>query len=209
MRWGWLTLAIWCLVVASASAESNTADAVLGGFRTAHFGMDQAAVDAAIAADFQLPASAIKTGTNPVQRTEDTAIIVPALAPGVGRARIDYIFGYKSHHLAQINIVWATAVDQTNTASSLLAAAQQLQEYFTRERFAPGKAAINLGLPDGTLVVFRGTDDYGHAVLVALSGPATKPDKNKHVTVTPAVLSMIYAADPTHPDVYQLPNGAF
>jgi hypothetical protein len=201
--------AFWC-VAAGAFADPAPPDAVISGFRTAHFGMDQAAVEAAIAADFHLPASAIKTGLNPVQQTGDIAITVPALAPGAGKARIDYVFGYKSRRLVEINIAWATAVDPANTAPTLLAAAQQLQAYFTtRETFPPGKAATNLVMADGTILAFRGMDSNGHAVLVALSGPASKPDANKHVTMVPALLSMVYASDPAHPDVFQLPNGAF
>lgn len=181
----------------------------IGGFRSAHFGMDESSVRHAIESDFKLGFGDIVAGTDMVQQTNDLSVTVPGLLPGAGRARVDYVFGYQSHQLIEVNVSWAETADPANAPPALLRAGSTLQAYFEGENFPPGSAAVNMALPDGTMLLFRGTDVGGHAVLLTLSGPISKPGKDGHVTMTPALLSLVYAANPANPDVFKLPSGAF
>ena len=90
--------------------------ATIDGFRSAHFGMSEADIRKAIKHDFALSGSSVQTGVNPLQRTQMINIAVPDLVPGSGKATINYIFGYTSQRLIEINVTWATAADPAMTA---------------------------------------------------------------------------------------------
>ncbi len=55
-------------------------------------------------------------------------------------------------------------------------------------------------LANGSLLMFRGTDPAGHTVVLVLSRPVRRDPKDHKAQVTPAVLSLVYAIDPAHPD---------
>jgi hypothetical protein len=84
-----------------------------------------------------------------------------------------------------------------------------LQNYFLGEPFAPGSITGSALLTNGNLLLFRGTDSAGHAVAVFISGPATHDATGNKTNITPAELTVAYAADPMHPDVFKIPPGAF
>jgi hypothetical protein len=187
--------------------------ASIDGFRSAHFGMDEAQVRGAIATDFRLSSTAIHAAQNPVQRTDVFGITVPNLITGAGKATVDYIFGYQSHKLTEVNIAWTTSGDPANAAQALVHTGTVLQSYFEGEGFPAGKSAADAFLPGGAILLFRGTDAAGHAVVLTLAGPLHKDaqdaTKGHQLTMTPAALTLAYAQDPTHPDVFQPPKGAF
>ncbi len=195
-----------------ASAMQATATARIDGFRSAHFGTSEAAVRAAIAADFHLSGTSVRAGESAVQRTEVLGIHVANLMPGGGIAQIDYIFGYRSHTLMEVNILWSAATDPQTTPARLVATATALQAYFARQGFAPGKTVWNMLLPDGNVLVFRARDADGHAVVLVLSGKrVTAPagiSTTHRETLTPTALTLAYAADPARPDVFTLRKGS-
>ena len=198
---------------APAQSQPGPAAASIDGFRSAHFGMDEAQVRGAIATDFKLSGAAIQAVQNPVQRTDVLGITVPNLIAGAGKATVDYIFGYKSHKLTEVNIAWTTSGDPANAAEALVHTGTVLQSYFEGEGFPAGKTAADAILPGGAILLFRGTDAAGHVVVLALAGPLHKDAKDTakghQLTMTPAALTLAYAEDPTHPDVFQPPKGAF
>jgi hypothetical protein len=200
-------------VAAAASTQAPPPAPVtpvsIDGFRSAHFGMDESAVRRAIGADFRLSGAAIKSGTNPVQRTELLSVTVSGLVQGAGKAVVDYVFGYKSHDLIEVNVAWTTELDPANTPSVLLHTSATLQSYFQNEEFPAGQSISNRVLPNGSILLFRGTDAEGHTVLMALTGPISKPDKNHHVVMQPADLALAYSENPEHPDVFRLARGSF
>ena len=186
--------------------------ASVDGFRSAHFGMAEADVRKAIETDFKLSGSAIRSGENPLQRTKVLSITVPGLVPDSGKAAVDYVFGYKSQRLVEVNISWSAASDPSNVPAMLLRTGATLQTYFQGEGFPANQTAVNAVLANGSILLFRGTDMTGHAVVLILAGPLSRPDKTdktRRIQMTPAVVSLAYAADPEHPDVFQLQKGAF
>ena len=46
-------------------------------------------------------------------------------------------------------------------------------------------------------------------VVLILSGPVHQDAKEHKAVMTPTVLSLVYAADAAHPDVFRLQKGAF
>jgi hypothetical protein len=191
-------------------AQTQTAGAAVSidGFRNATFGMSQAQVRAVIASDFKLPESAVKQSTNDTQRTTLLSISVPDLLPSGGTASVSYIFGYQTHKLIEVNVLWSRATDPKMTATMLYQNGLSLQQYFAGAGFAPDRSAGNIATPDGILL-FRATDPSGNAVLLILSGAVKKDPKSDKATLDPAALTLAYAANPLHPDIYSLPKGSF
>jgi len=64
-------------------------------------------------------------------------------------------------------------------------------------------------LTNGNLLLFRASDSAGHGVALFISGPATHDAASNKTNITPADLTVAYAADPMHPDVFKVPPGAF
>ncbi|HTU55873.1 MAG TPA: hypothetical protein VMF62_18065 [Acetobacteraceae bacterium] len=185
------------------------ASARIAGFRSARFGMSESAVRAAIAADFRLSGTAVQAGENPVQRTGLLRIRVAGLIPGGGTAQVDYIFGYRSHTLMEVNILWSAGTDPGLAPAQLVANGAALQAYFQREGFAADRTVRNAVLPDGNVLLFRTQDAEGHAVVLILAGKRAKGANDQSSRLTPTALTLAYAADPAHPDVFELKNGAF
>ncbi len=195
---------------ATPAAPAPAPPAVVDGFRSAHFGMAETEVRKAIDADFKQSGSAVKVSSNSVERTRALSVTVPDLVPDSGKAVIDYVLGYKTQRLIRVNVTWTTAGDSGNKPDTLVHTGLQLQEYFQSEAFPPGKAVANMVAANGAAVVFfRGTDAAGHLVDLVLTGPVHQDTKEHKAQMTPATLSLVYAADPEHPDVFRLQKGLF
>lgn len=192
----------------ATSAAATKSEPSIGGFRSANFGMTEAEVRAAIAQDFHLAPAAVRAGENPVQRTTVLSAHVADLVPGGGTAIVSYIFGYQSHRLIEVNIVWSKQTDPALTPERLATIGATLQSYFAGESFPPESRATGIPVRDG-LLLFRATDAAGHAVVLILSGRTVKDQKTGRTSLTPTTLSVAYAADAAHPDVFTLKKGSF
>jgi hypothetical protein len=195
-------------VPAADQTQPASTGTPITGFRNAQFGMTQAQVLAAIESEFKVPASAVKQGVNNLQRTNVMNVAVPDLLPGGGTATVSYIFGYQTHKLIEINILWSQATDPKITPAILYENGESLQQYFAGAGYAPDRSTGNIAVPDGILL-FRTTDLTGNAIVLTLSGIVKKDPKSDKATLDPTALALAYAADPLHPDVFQLPKGSF
>jgi hypothetical protein len=199
--------------VPAASPSTPAAPAAppvsIDGFRSAHFGMNEAELRKAIDADFKLSGSAVHASDNPVERTHVLSVTVPELVPDSGKAAVDYVLGYKTKRLIEVHVTWSAAGDPANKPDTLLHTGATLQGYFQAEVFPAGQAVANAMLSDGGVLMFRGTDPAGHTVVLLLRGPVKQDDKDHNAQMTPTVLSLVYAVDPAHPDVFRLQKGAF
>ncbi len=193
---------------AVAAGATAAAGPVISGFRTAKFGMSEADVHNAIIADFKVSATGITKSQNQLQRTDVLSVQVPNLVPQGGVATASYVFGYQSHKLIQVNIIWSPEIDPKTTPMMLYQDGESLQQYFAGEGFPPGRSTGNIATPNGVLL-FRATDSAGNAVLLILSGNLKKNQKDNTSALAPTTLTLAYAADVLHPDVFQLPKGAF
>ena len=85
--------------------SAQTAEpAIIDGYRSAHFGMNEAEVKKAIKADFSVddPAKAL----NETERTAALLVRGKTLVPDSPPATVSYIFGATTAKLIQVNVVW-------------------------------------------------------------------------------------------------------
>ncbi len=177
------------------------------GFRSARFGMSEAEVRKAIAADFKLDDKAITRETNPLERTTILAATVADLLPGAGPGRITYIFGFTKHQLIQVNVLW-TAPKKEGAANSLGAPGATLRNYFLGYSFKPESAVRDKALPDGSVLLFQGADEKGRAVAL-VTGEGVIEDARSKTNEAQWYLRLSYVEDPANPDVYRLKPGSF
>lgn len=196
-------------VMAIAQPVADTHRVV--GFRSAHFGMDEAQVRSAIAQDFKSAADGMSMLKNPAENTEVLLLRVAELEPGPGPASISYIFGAKSRRLMHVNVVWKTGETPSDEARNKIAAAgMQLTNYFLGLSWKPGASAS--GLPDGSngLILFAGLDPNNAGVEVRVSGVATyDAEKVSSKAEGAAQLVLSYVADIKNPDIATIKPGAF
>jgi len=194
--------------IATTPADDTAAGPAIDGFRGAKFGMTESQVRAAIESESKKPASAITTSENQLQHTAVLSVEVPDLVPDGGTAAVSYVFGYQSHKLMEVNILWSPELDPKTTPTMLYQDGETLQQYFAGEGFPADRSTGNIATPNGVLL-FRATDSTGNAVLLILSGTISKDTKDNKSILAPTNLTLAYAADPQHPDVYQLAKGSF
>jgi hypothetical protein len=207
--WFGLLLLAAAPVASATQLKAAASSASVDGFRSARFGMDEAAVHKAISSDFSLPPTAVQSYENPVTHTTEITIAVPALIDGLGKADVQYVLGYQSHKLTQVTVIWDQAADPANTAAAIIRAAGSLQSYFAHEGFPAASVRANFVASDGDFVLLRAADGQNHTVLLALQGAMSKDKTSGTVKFTPRALAIGYVADAAHPDIFNVPKGAF
>ena len=188
--------------VAGAAASTENAPKVqVEGFRSAKFGMDDAAVRAAIKSDFSLEGDAIAEGDNRVERTRILSVKVPSVLDGGGTAEVSYVFGYASKTLSQVSVVWSSETDTALTPAQLLSNAGILQNYFLSGGYDPKTMVTGAAIPEG-LLMFRGTDGEGRMTVQILRGSFAVGENQQQPVLTPTSLLVAYLANPDKPDVF-------
>lgn len=183
--------------------------AVVDGFRSAHFGMSQKKVLKSILKDFDIEESNVKRENNTSEKTTSLAVDVPDLLPGAGLGRVVYIFGYKTKKLIQVNVLWGLPVTSNPDAQALVAMANVLRNHFLKKEYNKDSLAFNLPLNDGSVLVFRGTDQKGRMILLLLNNPPNLRGKDKTDTKPKLSLRLSYIEKPTTPDIFRIKGGDF
>lgn len=202
-----------CLALATVVAIAQpAADAHrVVGFRSAHFGMDEAQVRSAIGQDFKPVSDNLSMLKNPAENTELLLLRLAELEPGPGPASVSYIFGAKSRRLMHVNVVWKTGETPSDEARNQIAAAGlQLTNYFRDLSWRPGASAS--GLPNGGngVVLFVGLDPNNAGVEVRVSGVATsRAESGAYTPEGAAQLVLSYVADIKNPDIAVIKPAAF
>ncbi|MDB5527045.1 MAG: hypothetical protein JWR51_148 [Devosia sp.] len=194
-------------IAQEAPAAAVPAPLSVSGFRSAQFGMDEAAVRAAIKTDFALGEDAIVVGSNTVERTKVLTIKAPDVLPEGGISEVSYVFGYASSKLIQVGISWSPQIDPAVDAQRLYANGDVLVAYFAAAGYVPETVRSGIVLNDGILL-FRGEDSEKHATVLLLQGSYDKVGDSQPV-LTPLSLALLYAEDSTNPDIFQLKPGQF
>jgi hypothetical protein len=181
----------------------------IDGFRQARFGMSEEQVRQAIRKDFPGAAAALASAVHPSEKTTILSLSVTDLLPHTGKARISYIFGYRSKKLIQVNVLWSSdgsaAADET-----IVGTANALRDYFGSEKFRADSVVANRQLAENTILVFRGSDDQKRTVLLVLSGSAASVrSEDKKEPRPPLTLELSYIEDPAHPDIFKIGKGQF
>lgn len=197
---------------ATQPATPPVEPAHVDGFRSAHWGMTEAEVKAAIHTDFNIAVDKLKTTENLAEKTQVMTITVPDLLEGAGTAQVSYIFGFSTKKLIQVNALWSSMTDQHTTAQQVLAAADQLRLLFLRSGYDPKTVATNSRMPDGSILVFEGQDADKHTTILRLATATATPterDGKPGKPVEVAALSLSYILDAADPDIYHIKKGQF
>ena len=135
---------------------------------------------------------------------------VSDLLPNSGKARISYIFGYRSKKLIQVNVVWTSEGNEASD-ETLVGTANSLRDYFAAQNYKPDTIVENRQLAENTIVVFRGDDQQGRMVLLVLSGvaAAARSEEKKGPRPPSLTLELSYIEDAAHPDVFKIGKGQF
>lgn len=197
-------------------SDSDTRVARVEGFRSARFGMTEAQVLEAIRTDLKIAKDAVAREVNNLEQTNSLLVTVTDLnLPGSGPAQIAYIFVYKSKKLIQVNVLWGKPVNPTPDPSALSTAASLLRNHFVQQSFRNDKLVVNGRLEDGTLIVFRGTDEKGRMVLLLLypspggsDGTTQKPEAQAAPPRESALL-LSYIENVVAPDTFRIKEGQF
>ena len=195
---------------AGAWAQEAAKAASVEGFRSARFGMTEAEVRKALSKDFGLGDSEIVGSENAVEKTTALQITVNDLLPDSGAANVGYVFGYRSKHLIQVNVVWGV-LEPKPTTENLSATANILRGYFLGQGFAPDKVITKAQLDDGSVIEFRGIDDKGRmALLLFINIPQESGAADEGTPPQQALsLKLSYLLNPDSPDVFKIQKGDF
>jgi hypothetical protein len=175
------------------------------GFRSAHFGMSESEVKAAIEGDFKVNGGAIRRTVQQVEQTTALTIATKDVVDGTGGpVEISYILGYKSKKLIQVNLIW-TGSGAAN-ASRLDRLTALLRGYFMQRDLRRDNMVVDAALPDGSVLAFSGSDAENRQVQL-LVHPETHASGSQ--PAVPALVRLAYIADVLRPDVYSLPDGQF
>ena len=199
---------------AAGQDQDSAEHAQVEGFRSAHWGMTEAQVKAAIQKDFNIPADKEQAEEDLSERTTVLSITVNDLLEGAGKARVSYILGYSTKKLIQVNVIWGTPIDPQAKPERIVAAANQLRTLFLNSGYDRETVASNVATADGSVTVFQGQDAAKHMTLLRLfSTPAPPPpakQRGKTESAGPTVvLRLSYVLDARNPDVYRLKKGQF
>jgi hypothetical protein len=178
----------------------------IDGFRSAKFGTSMKNVKNAIYKDFQLRGSKVSTIKHPTEQTQSLGITVEQLLPNSGKARIVYVFGYKTNKLIQVNVLLGHPVDTSVTPQQIVDSGNILGNHFFKKRYQEDGLVAHARLNDGSILIFRGKDQKGRMVLLHLSNPQPNDKNSEGIKMT---LSLSYIEKPGRPDAYQLEDGAF
>lgn len=207
------------------AAQKSASTAEIDGFRSAKFGMDEAQIRSAIAADFTQTGVQIARTTQPMEKTTVLTVRVDNLLPDIGPAQVSYVLGFRSHKLIQVNVVWPQG-----KGNAVAAAAMTLRDYFRALPLDPDKVVLDGKMSDGSILAFRGADARGRMVLEIFSParqeeeqtadksvkktkaekkPAEKTKAEKTAENRPDMLRIIYVETPDNPDTFRLNPGEF
>jgi hypothetical protein len=184
------------------------------GFRDARFGMTEQEVRATARDSFGAKDDEMTVTVNPTDGTTKLIVHVTMLEPGLGEGRVEYLFGYRSHRLVQVNVVWGLDTNPPRNNSAMIAGAARLQRYFLGFTWASRSVRAGVPIDDGAVLVFSGEDRKSGAVTVAIEGVRYDIGPNGVVRYYPERLSpprlvVSYIADRNESDVRSVVRGAF
>ena len=194
------------LAKSESGAGTSQKWAVVSGFRSAQFGMNERDILKAIKSDFGLGEKQVSRQVHPNEKTISLEIKVSKLLPESDPAKIFYILGYKTRRLIHINVIWGRPVMKDPNAEAVVATANQLRNHFVQKKYRKEGFALNAKLGEGLILVFQGKDRKGRAARLLLSNPKSEGDKKVGENIA---LTLSYIERPEDPDVYRIKEGDF
>ena len=178
--------------------------AVIDGFRSAKFGMDEKKVKRAIAKDFKISKRKIDRQVHPIEKTLTLNVNIPDLFATGGTARISYILGHKSKKLMQVNVHWGTGASKNFKGQSIVDTANLLRDHLNKKKYKDEGFVLNGQISPTQLMVFRGIDKKARMNALILTTPKASKDASKKVS-----LLLSYILKPNNPDILMIEEGLF
>jgi len=164
-----ITAIVMIAALFGSGVPAHAADALIAGFRSAHFGMTEAELRAAIARDFPGSALAITAQDDAGQRTLSIPLI--RLNPGPMPAAVAYAL--RSGRLVQIDVTWAAPGDPSPTQrEGLFRAGERLRRYFEAQAEKPVRIAPPGVLGPNSLLLYGAADRQGARMEALVEGVA-------------------------------------
>ena len=197
-------------VVAVMPAGSAAAGDITG-YRSANFGMSEAALRAAIEADFGIAANQIRGTVHDTQKNMVLTITVNGLVPGSGKAEISYLLGFQSQTLFQVSILWRASDDSAAAIGRLLLASQTMINRFALLGFPEGHVAPGKVMENGAKLLFRSQDKHGKLALIGLYSPSTNDGSGSAETSGKerSWLLVSFVKNAGAPDIFKIEPGQF
>ncbi len=193
--------------VRGAAAQST---ASVEGFRSARFGMTVKKVYKALKKDFGVKKDDVTQTQNAIEKTASLLFTVNDIIPESGPAVVAYIFGYESKKLIQINIIWSGNENTLASAENFVATGNILRNYFVAQQFPAEGLMTNQRLTNGSIVMFRGVDTKGRAIVLQLNvEPGATAESGTAGDVKITSLNLSYILDPVAPDIFKIDKGDF
>ena len=181
------------------------------GYRSAHFGMTEAAVYTAIEADFAIPLESVKRINNATEKTSGLMIMVKDLVDHTGRAEITYIFGYQSKKLIQVNLLWRVPATIDGATDRLLWAARIMASRISLWGIPRHKIEPNTLTKEGATLLFRGQGKNGMVALISMRVSREDKTSLSGSTLTDAGswLRVSFVDHAGAPDIFTIEPGQF
>ncbi len=181
------------------------------GYRSAHFGMTEAAVLDAIEADFSIPPGSVERSANALEKTINLTVTVMGLVEFTGATEIIYIFGYRSKKLIQVNLLWRTPAGAKDAAQRLLRAARVMANRVSLWGITKFETAPNTVTTNGAKLLFQGRGKGGMLSSISMRVPSEE-QASYSVTETADVgfwLRVALIENVDAPDIYKIEPGQF
>lgn len=173
--------------------------------------MTEAQLRAAIKSDFKVADAAIKAATHPVEQTRVLQVAVRDLVAAGGESQIHYVLGFRSKTLIQVNVLWSAA-DPTGV-ETMVAVAGALRDLFVAQgqsgRFKKDSIALNVRAQDGSIVIFRGSDDKNRTVQLLFATAQAAPAAQGRPAQVGAQVRLMYIQSLDNPDIQRPQSGQF
>lgn len=170
------------------------------GLRLAAFGMDQDAVIKALRDDFGLEERDLKKSIHSFSKTPIITTPAVPLIEGLPPVAIDYVFGFESGALMQINLDWHVSEQEGLSKETLYAIGGNLQKFYLGQNFDPGKIETAVPISKDQLILLRAEDVDGNMILLLMEGLEKRQDSLEE---TPLSLTLSFQKDPDNPDIFK------
>ena len=202
-----LVAVIALLLSGPLSAQARDA----GGYRSAHLGMDEAAVLEAIEADFAISPDSVERSANTVEKTTSLTVTVSDLVDFTGRTEISYIFGYRTKKLVQVNLVWRVRSKFVGATQRLKWAAKAMANRFALWGLSRTEIGHNTKTRDGATILFRSQAESGMIASISLKVPSEdKASLSVSLSVDEGYwLRVAFIENTSAPDIFKIEPGQF
>jgi hypothetical protein len=196
----WLVLGVFLFTLSSTGrvAESQTRKqskkestktkhtkewAVVDGFRSAKFGMDEEEVLQAIIKEFKTTKKMVRRTINFNEKKINLTVTINNILSGTGVCQITYIMGHKSEKLTQVNLYWGTGLGEKTDGNKVILATNLLLSHLSKKRYKKESYVTRAPLNDTQELVFRGRDEKNRLILLVLTTPKKKKGEPQEVSL--------------------------